>query len=110
MGPAPACTVALPIWLATPQVPLPASGSPQGLTSGILPTSPPGSTVLTRERYCCPSLRARLNVKEVLPPAFGFWFWVLCASANASGELHAPPLPLLSTVKLLTGVFAAVPL
>ena len=44
------------------------------------------------------------------PPALAFWFWVLWLSENGGVDGQAPPLPSLSTVKLLDGVFAPVPL
>ena len=39
-----------------------ACGSPHSGTDGISPTSPVGSVVVKRDRYCCPSLRVKLNV------------------------------------------------
>src|SRR5438132_5092749 len=61
-GPAPAVTVAVPIWLSEEHVPCAACGSAHSFTFGIAPTSPAGSVVATFARYCCPSERARLNV------------------------------------------------
>src|SRR4029077_10530450 len=96
--PDPAVTAATPILLASAQVPALASASPHSATAGIAADRPSGSIVLTFCRYCWPSARPSTNVKFVWPPAFAAWLAVACVSENGSGDGHAPPLPLLSTV------------
>src|ERR1035441_5955730 len=109
LDPDPAVTFAVPMALAGSHLPTFASASLHCATLGMAPTSPEGSVVLTYERYCSPSFRSMLTVKAVAAPALPVRGATPCAGANGTGEAHAPPEPFPSTVKLLAGSVAAVP-
>src|SRR5919204_1792770 len=87
-APAPAVTVAVPMRLLEVQAPCEACGSGHSSTLGIKPSSPSGSAVDTWARYCWPSSRARLNVKEVCAPALAGSLDAPWASEKGSGEGH----------------------